>query len=433
VAFNEFSKGGIARAKRHHVAREPLGACVGALRSRRLRKANDFRPVAVGGGVDRASLKRRIHSWARRGCAPPWCIGEWMPRALAIRRRRTLACVSVSVLIPTHGRPDKLRACLDGLARQRLAADEVIVGLDGGTPDEAAELERVHSESLRGTLRVMTLPRRGYQSTRKRMLEAARAPIFLSLNDDVHPDPALVMHHARAHEHLDSPAKPAAVAGAVRWAPIEHPTVFDEVVCRSDMVFFQQAPGAEGPLPEISWRQCFGLNFSAPTGAALAAGGFHDLPFEYGYDDIELAYRMSQRGAAVRLARNAMVAHDHRFAPIDVQRREYLLGRAAWAYRQVAPEFSEALFGRDIASADALAFAQQYLARMRADAERIERTIEALGSTALESSPLRDPMPQVIAEHWVLLKRYLWNWGLLDAASGQAARFVPLSEAGALP
>lgn len=48
--------------------------------------------------------------------------------------------VDVSVIIPTHGRPDKLRRCLDALARQKLATDvtvETIVAIDGGDETDA--------------------------------------------------------------------------------------------------------------------------------------------------------------------------------------------------------------------------------------------------------------------------------------------------------
>ncbi|MEM1331307.1 MAG: glycosyltransferase [Planctomycetota bacterium] len=334
----------------------------------------------------------------------------------------------LSVLIPSHGRPEKLRACLASLALQEVAPAEVVVGLDGGSEADANAVTEQFGPSLPG-LRVLSLPWRGYIPTRATLLAECRSDRFLSLNDDVTLSPSVVRAHAETHDR--EPGE-VLVTGPAPWRQPQKPTVFDELVARSDLIFFDPAPALQSGS-RLPYRYCVGLNFSMRAELARSLGGFHDLPRAYGYDDVELAHRATTRaGAEVVFSPDAIVTHDHAYTPEEVERREYRLGRAAWMYRHVNEAFAADLFGRDIADPAELAFCREVLARERPDAERIERSFLALGQQPASSLRLNDPLPAMLAEHWVLLKRYLWRWGLLDAAEGRDERFGPLSGAPSL-
>lgn len=321
--------------------------------------------------------------------------------------------MTLSVLIPSYGRPEKLRVCLEGLCRQSLPPAEVVVGLDGGTAGAAAALLASFGGRCPG-LRVLALPKRGYIPTRARLLAEASAPVFLSLNDDVRVSEGLVEAHAAAHAGAGGVAL---VTGPAPWVEPRDATVFDRLVSRSDLIFFDPA-GAVDDAGRVPYRYCVGLNFSCPTAAAREAGGFHDLPHAYGYDDIELAFRVGLRfGAPVLFAAGASVEHDHRYGPAEVMRREYSLGRAAWMYRRAHPEFAAALFGRDVAADEELAFCRETVRRTHGDAARIERRFLSWGETPAAGVP--DALLPALAEHWIPLKRFLWRWGLLDEAEGR--------------
>lgn len=326
--------------------------------------------------------------------------------------------MQTSVLIPSYGRDTKLRACLNGLAAQTVAPDEVIVGLDGGSEDAARSLGSDYQARVPG-LKVIAYDKLGLMPLRNRMLRAAAGTIFISLNDDVLPDPVLVESHRRVHgAHPDNPC---VVTGPAPWVLPQQPTVFDELVARSDLIFFHPSPDPEG---RVGYRDCFGLNFSAPVSVALELGGFHELVDVYGYDDTEMAHRMITRaGSRMLYARDAVVRHDHRYSPMDVIEREYRLGRAAWAYRQAAPEFTTDLFGRDIADPGQLADAEAYVRVTQRDARRIAETFCELGrlpSNQIEITPL---VARMLTQHWILLKRRLWNQGLIHAANNRPYAF----------
>lgn len=320
------------------------------------------------------------------------------------------------MLIPSHGRPEKLRVCLRGLCAQTTEPFEVIVGLDGGTDDDALALRSEFGAACPG-LRVLALPKQGYIPVRARLLAEANGDLLLSLNDDVRVASGLVGAHEAAHEKHGGVCL---VTGPAPWVTPESPSLFDRVVGESDLIFFDPEPaiGDDGTAP---YRYCVGLNFSCPVAAAREVGGFHDLPDTYGYDDIELAFRFRERfGAPVIFARDAVIVHDHRYSPESVMRREYELGRAAWMYRRVSPAFCADLFRRDIADESELAFSREYVSRMRGDAERIERSFLRLGSLPADAADGR--LMPVLAEHWIPLKRYLWRLGLLDEATGEATK-----------
>lgn len=249
----------------------------------------------------------------------------------------------------------------------------------------------------------------GLIALRHRMLNMAKGRVFLSINDDTYAEPGLLGEHLAAH----AAGTRRLVAGAARWKPVEQPTLFDDVVQRTGLVFF---PPPEGRAP--GYRDCYGLNMSAPTALALEFGGFPDMRDAYGYDDTELAHRLQRRaGVEIVLAPGAAVVHDHRLTPADVLRREFLLGRSAWAYAGFNPEFARELFGRDVRSADELAYASRMVESERRDAARIERRFIELGEQPGGAHP--QWMLETLADSWLLLKRYLWRWGLIDAAEGR--------------
>ncbi|MCA9312586.1 MAG: glycosyltransferase family 2 protein [Phycisphaerales bacterium] len=331
----------------------------------------------------------------------------------------------LSILIPTCDRPDAMRRCLEGLAPECISPDiEILVGLDGPaslTPDP------VIPASIEGKVRPVRLPRSGIIRVRRALLREARGEYVLWLNDDVVAAPGLIADHLAVLEHGGA----RVVGGAARWRPVPEPDLFDRLVQSTDLVFFRPVrPEATKPYV-TDYRSCYGLNMSFPRALAERAGGVPDLPESYGYDDTELVYRLAAAGAEVWHAPAAAVVHDHRYRPADVHRREYLLGRAAWHYGHANPAFARDLFRRDIQAEAELAYCREVLRRERRDAERIERSFLDLATRGAEDAS--DGVLHLLAEHWVLLKRYLWRWGLLDASANRPVTWSLLREVKSAP
>jgi GT2 family glycosyltransferase len=325
--------------------------------------------------------------------------------------------MELSVLIPTYGRPAAVNRCLGHLADQLPDAQcEIIVGLDGEasvTPDP------VIPDTISSQTRVCRFGRIGLLRLRQSMLGAARGRVVLWLNDDTYAHPGLLQAHLNAHDRYPDHA---VVVGRAEWMPVKQPSLFDSLVQKSDLVFFAQP---SEPV-ETDYRNCYGLNMSFPREIAIDVGGVAGVEEHYGYEDIELAWRLSNAGARCVYEPRASVTHDHRYTPKDVHRREYLLGRAAFAFGHENPDFAFELFGTDIRDACVLASYRDAAELAWRDALRVESSFFELDQRP--QNAVHEDMLPLLAEHWVLLKRLLWRWGVLDAARGIQPRWSLLSE-----
>jgi len=208
--------------------------------------------------------------------------------------------VPVAVVIPTRGRPERLRALLRALAGQ--GADEVIVVLDG--PDPAAE--SVLAEARRGLpVRVQRHPvPRGPAAARNTGWRAATAPLIAFTDDDCVPAPGWLSALRAAPGDI--------VCGRV--AP--HP---DEL---GSLGPFSRTLSVEGAGP---WFQTANIRY--PRALLERLGGFDEgFPHPAG-EDTDLGWRAREAGAVGVFAPEALVWHA--VHPLGV--RASVRGAARWA------------------------------------------------------------------------------------------------------
>ena len=338
--------------------------------------------------------------------------------------------MDVSVVIPTFGRPEKIAACLTGLARQTLAADryEVLVGLDGPDDRTGAAVQEawLAAGGAEGRVRILPCPREGLNATRNRVLESARGSVMLSLNDDVLPEPDLLDAHLRAHAAArDRLGRDAIIVGYSPFIERADETLFDALCRHTSLLFFYDSMvAATDRWRDWGFRHCFGLNFSVSLALVRAVRGFTAFPLLYGYDDIEIAWRINRHvpGTPVLFRPEASAPHDHRYTPADVLSRERKLGGTAWRFAGENPGFALDTFGRDIRTEAELAYSREFVEREARDAERVREVFLSLDSVpAATLAPAGTPEGattlRALAQQFLLCKRWEWRKGLLDAAA----------------
>lgn len=338
----------------------------------------------------------------------------------------------ISVLIPTFRRPAKLAACVRALAQQQTHVEfEVLVGLDGPC-DESRHAARsawdeASLDSSGRELRIIECERAGYTLVRNRLIHEARGRIALNLNDDVIPEPALINAHRQEHtrrtrENL-GPAIVVGDAPYLRRPAGELDSLLDRLIRETPMVFFYDAMNTPEALaqPDKDWgfRHCFGLNFSADLALIREVGAFLARPHVYGYDDIELAFKLARRFDTPVLYRpQARVWHDHFYTVAALMERERSLGRAAWTFAEANPDFARAVFNRDIRSDAELGYSREFIAREKPAADRIRETLAALERTPADSVSADAPdVIRALYQQHFLLKRWEWRMGLLEASA----------------
>ena len=232
----------------------------------------------------------------------------------------------VSVVIPTFNRRERLRTTLDGLARQQHVDGivEVIVVSDGST-DGTDEL--LASDALPLDVIALSQDNSGPAAARNRGVDAARGDLVLFLDDDVVPTDDLVAAHLRFH---DAPGDDLVVIGPMK-TPTDFP-ISPWVQWEQDMLYKQYDAMNRGDYGATA-RQFYTGNASVARRHLEAAGGF-DPAFRRA-EDVELAYRLADRGLRFAFAPDAVVLH---FA----ERSFDAWLRAAYAYGR-----NDVVFARD--------------------------------------------------------------------------------------
>jgi glycosyltransferase involved in cell wall biosynthesis len=185
----------------------------------------------------------------------------------------------ISVVVPSHDRPLRLRWLLNALEEQTLAHDrfEVIVGHDSTRP-ETEELLRSHPLARAGVLRHLKLPSPSAPGrSRNAAWRSARTPLIAFTDDDCRP-PAEWLERALASGRRHPGA---IVQGATRPDPEEALIAIYAPWTRTQRV-----------VPPQPWGQA--CNIVYPRSVLEACGGF---PEDYwGGEDAALAETARVRG-----------------------------------------------------------------------------------------------------------------------------------------
>ena len=247
------------------------------------------------------------------------------------------------------------------------------------------------------------------------------------MNDDVVAEPELVASHWREHERRQTGGKgPAIVVGDapyMRRPTGEFDSMLDRLVRETPMVFFYDVMNAPDGLKdrERDWgfRHCFGLNFSADLASVREVGGFLACPHVYGYDDIELGFKLSTRfGMPVLYRPEARVWHDHFYTGAGLMERERELGKAAWVFAGEHAAFGMAVFGRDIRSRDEIDYSRMFVREERGAAELAIASLaelERVPSASIDDSHA-PALLRTLYERHLSAKRWEWRRGLLEGA-----------------
>jgi GT2 family glycosyltransferase len=203
--------------------------------------------------------------------------------------------VEISVVVPSHDRPQRLRALLDALAAQSLRAgrwEAVVVHDDGPGPTE--DLLRDHPLAAAGVLRHRSVAPGTGSAARMRNVgwRAAGGRLIAFTDDDCRP------HLDWLERLLAATARDAGaiVQGRTRPDPAEAALL---------------AGASRASTRDVAPPSPFGetCNVAYPRALLAALDGFHEgfaLPFG---EDMDLLLRARRAGAVLRAAPDAVVDH----------------------------------------------------------------------------------------------------------------------------
>jgi glycosyltransferase involved in cell wall biosynthesis len=213
---------------------------------------------------------------------------------------------SISVVIPTHGRPELLRRCLRAVIEQAYPADRVdIVVVEDGGPAGAGQIVRdLQERHPEARLRYLAVEQGGPGAARNAGLRQASGHVIAFTDDDTIPDGCWLQEGA--------------------WAIQEGA---DAVSGRTVVPLSDEPTDAEANVQGLERATFPTCNVFVKRDWMERVGGF-DPGFKRAYrEDSDLEFRLLDAGARVARADQAMVVHPPRperpFASLRQQRNQF--------------------------------------------------------------------------------------------------------------
>ncbi|PYM21672.1 MAG: glycosyl transferase, partial [Candidatus Rokuibacteriota bacterium] len=224
----------------------------------------------------------------------------------------------ISVVVCSYNGARTIRDCLDGLEQLAYPDYEVIVVDDGSTDSTAAI-------ACQYDYRLIRTENRGLSNARNTGLKAATGEIVAYIDDDAYPDPHWLTYLAAWFLNTSH----AAMGGPNLAPPGDGPIA--ECIAR--------APG--GPvhvlLSDCEAEHIPGCNMAFRKDCLEAVGGF-DPQFRTAGDDVDVCWRLQERGWTLGFSPAAMVWHHRRNSLRTYWKQQIGYGRAEAMLERKWPE-----------------------------------------------------------------------------------------------
>jgi len=233
---------------------------------------------------------------------------------------------AATVVIPTYNRAELLRQTLVGLTRQDCADFEVVV-VDDGSRDDTERVVAAFTGRLEISYRFQEDLGCRVAAARNAGIRAARGEVCVFLDDGMLPSTRLVRSHLEVHRR--APDRVAVVGyawafrGVSRLPPevagaIDHRDVDASVTrlaaagpaardMRDD--YFYDRFGDDLSVQPAPWVTFWACNTSARRGDLFVVGLYDEEYRQWGFEDLDLGYRLFCAGVRFELCRAAAAVH----------------------------------------------------------------------------------------------------------------------------
>jgi len=228
----------------------------------------------------------------------------------------------ISVLIPTKNRVDVLEKTLQAFMDQTLPRSEyeLVIINDYGDYEPLKELCDGFTEL---PIQLFDNEGTGGRSPARNLgVTKTRGDIVLFIGDDIVPSPEFLQTHRKAHN--TRPEKTAAFLGYTDWHPELDVTPFENMLAGEGGHQFDYRGCHDDAV--ISYHQFYTCNISLKRDFLIEQDALFDPIFPYGFEDIELAYRLHLQGMELRFLEAATGFHHHQTSPSAYLQRQYNMG-----------------------------------------------------------------------------------------------------------
>ena len=208
----------------------------------------------------------------------------------------------LSVVIATFNRRDVLKTTLQKLAEQSVSpSDFEVVVVDDGSTDKTSVMVKSMISSVPYSMRYFYHENRGPGYTENRGIRQAKSNLVLLMADDIWASPELLEQHIQAH--AEYPQENIAVLGKVVQSP-ELPQL--NIQKYWDPFRYDRFNGKKF----VDSIYFFACNISVKKNFLLQHGMFKERKGAAN-EDVELGYRLGQKGLKILYEPRALVYHHH--------------------------------------------------------------------------------------------------------------------------
>jgi GT2 family glycosyltransferase len=232
----------------------------------------------------------------------------------------------VSVVIGTYNQRDVLQRVLTAYNTQSAAIPFEVIVVDSSSTD--GTLDMLGDFHAKFTLRHIVQANAGKAAARNRGVHDAKADIIVVTDADMVPHERFVQTHFEAHRGTQQAKCFEGLTYNLKrlhWPPepdLLHP-----------YMRYQPRPGAE-----LGWFYFLTGNLSFPKSVFLEAGGFSPDFTGYGWEDLELGYRLYKDGVPLVYLPTAINYHYHVVTDTDEIQRNVAKGQSAKIFLKKHPE-----------------------------------------------------------------------------------------------
>lgn len=240
--------------------------------------------------------------------------------------------MNVSVVISTRGRPLILKKALDSLSKQTIEKDEFEVIVVEDRP-----CQRVcRQTSVDLNISYYESSKEGAGPARNIGISKARFPLILFLDDDMIAKEDLLEEHVKYHKRFGSKT---VVLGKIENSSEIQQNTFTEYLIKGNL-----QNTYEGINPEdADFVYFYTGNVSLPKEILLECGCFDEAFFSYGYEDLELGYRLKRKGVVTKYNEFAVGYHYYLRDFESYINRRLFMGKASVIFFKKHPELKDKL------------------------------------------------------------------------------------------
>ncbi len=257
----------------------------------------------------------------------------------------TVKVIESSIIIPTYNRKNILAKCLHSINKQKynLKNIEVIV-VDDGSKDDTLSYLKAHSNKFKFHLRVIHQANQGQGIARNQGIKVAKGHLIIFIGDDIIIDPNCINEHHQVH--LLNPSKNIAVLGYITWSNEITITPFMKWLSHGSNILGKYG-GHQFAYEKLQNKKEADFNFFYTSNISLKRTllikEFFDPDFgKYGWEDIELGYRLTKKyHLKILYNPHAIAYHLHQMDESSLHERMKQIGYSAHIIHQKHPELKK--------------------------------------------------------------------------------------------